>query len=50
LTDAIATLGRIHAFPFSGERFDCGDKDGIVEATLAVQKAREASFLKMAAE
>jgi UTP--glucose-1-phosphate uridylyltransferase len=40
LTDAIAEMGGIHAFRFSGTRYDCGDKDGLVEATLAVQSMR----------
>jgi UTP--glucose-1-phosphate uridylyltransferase len=49
LTDAIAAVGRIHAFRFSGTRYDCGDRDGIVEATLAVQKARARGHLQIAA-
>ena len=40
ITDAIAATGAIHAFRFSGTRYDCGSKDGIVDATLAVQAAR----------
>ncbi|TFL18818.1 UTP--glucose-1-phosphate uridylyltransferase [Jannaschia formosa] len=40
LTDAIARMGGIHAFRFSGTRYDCGGKDGLVEATLAVQALR----------
>ena len=40
LTDAIAEMGGIHAFRFSGTRFDCGGADGLVDATLAVQQAR----------
>jgi UTP--glucose-1-phosphate uridylyltransferase len=38
LTDAIASLigqGPCHGFRFAGTRFDCGDKLGFVEATLA---------------
>ncbi len=50
LTDAIAKLGRIHAYRFSGTRYDCGSKDGMVEATLAVQKARGERHLQLAAE
>ncbi|CTQ31456.1 UTP--glucose-1-phosphate uridylyltransferase [Jannaschia rubra] len=49
LTDAIAAMGGIHAFRFSGTRHDCGSKDGMVEATLAVQKGRR-SHLSVAAE
>ena len=50
LTDAIAEMGRIHAFRFSGERHDCGDKDGMVRATLAVQDMRSGAHLKVAAQ
>ncbi|MCK0168393.1 sugar phosphate nucleotidyltransferase [Jannaschia sp. S6380] len=50
LTDAIAAAGRVHAFRFSGKRHDCGCKDGMVEATLAVQSARRDRHLSMAAE
>lgn len=50
LTDAIATCGGIHAFRFSGKRFDCGNPDGIVKATLAVQYMRQAPKLTVAAE
>ena len=50
LTDAIAAMGRIHAFRFSGERHDCGDKDGMVRATLAVQDMRSGASLKVAAQ
>jgi UTP--glucose-1-phosphate uridylyltransferase len=49
LTDAIAASGRIHAFRFSGTRFDCGDRDGIVEATLAVQQSRTRGHLHLTA-
>lgn len=34
LTDAIARSGAISGFRFSGERFDCGSKAGMLEATL----------------
>ncbi|WP_208454482.1 UTP--glucose-1-phosphate uridylyltransferase [Jannaschia marina] len=50
LTDAIASTGAIHAFRFSGTRFDCGNPDGIVDATLAVQQMRNAPALNVAAE
>ena len=43
LTDAIAqTLGRVplHAVRFEGERFDCGNKLGFVEANVAFALAR----------
>jgi UTP--glucose-1-phosphate uridylyltransferase len=40
LTDALVAMGGIHAFRFTGTRFDCGSKDGLVEATLAVQEHR----------
>ena len=50
LTDAIAALGGVHAFRFSGTRHDCGSKDGMVEATLAVQAMRRDSHLRVAAE
>jgi UTP--glucose-1-phosphate uridylyltransferase len=38
LTDAIAALideRAVYALRFSGRRFDCGNKLGVVEATLA---------------
>jgi len=38
LTDAMARMtgqGAFHAFRFEGRRFDCGDKTGFIEATLA---------------
>lgn len=35
LTDAIAALGGLWAFRFSGARFDCGSKEGLFEATRA---------------
>ncbi|UWQ18945.1 UTP--glucose-1-phosphate uridylyltransferase [Jannaschia sp. M317] len=50
LTDAIADMGGIHAFRFSGTRHDCGSKDGLVEATLAVQKMRKRAHLSVAAK
>ncbi|WP_308918091.1 UTP--glucose-1-phosphate uridylyltransferase [Jannaschia sp. LMIT008] len=50
LTDAIAALGRVHAYRFSGTRYDCGDKDGLVRATLAVQEQRGRAHLSVAAE
>ncbi|WGH79464.1 UTP--glucose-1-phosphate uridylyltransferase [Jannaschia ovalis] len=50
LTDAIAALGRIAAFRFSGTRYDCGDKDGIVAATLAVQRSKGDDRVRLAAE
>ena len=50
LTDAIATMGRIHAYRYSGDRYDCGSKDGLVDATLAVQSARRGRHLSVAAE
>ena len=50
LTDAIAACGGIHAFRFSGTRYDCGNPDGIVEATLAVQQLRHAPAMNVAAE
>jgi UTP--glucose-1-phosphate uridylyltransferase len=39
LTDAIAALINVepvHALRFAGERFDCGNRVGVVEATLAM--------------
>ena len=50
LTDAIAALSSIHAYRFSGTRHDCGSKDGMVEATLAVQRDRTRAHLSVAAE
>ena len=38
LTDAIAALlmeEPVYAFPFSGQRYDCGNEVGLLEATLA---------------
>ena len=50
LTDAISALSSIHAYRFSGTRYDCGSKDGLVEATLAVQRIRAQAHLSVAAE
>ncbi|UWQ21314.1 UTP--glucose-1-phosphate uridylyltransferase [Jannaschia sp. W003] len=50
LTDAIDMVSSVWAFRFSGTRYDCGSKDGMVEATLAVQSARASSHLAVAAE
>ena len=44
LTDAMAQLiGRqpFHGFTFDGERYDCGDKAGYVQANLALALARD---------
>jgi UTP-glucose-1-phosphate uridylyltransferase len=44
LTDAMATLiGEMpfHGFLFEGTRYDCGDKIGFLEATLAFALARD---------
>ena len=44
LTDALASMiGAlpVHAFRFAGRRYDCGDKAGWVEATVALALARE---------
>jgi UTP--glucose-1-phosphate uridylyltransferase len=44
LTDAMAQLiGRqsFHGFTFTGQRFDCGDKVGYVQANLALALARD---------
>ena len=44
LTDAMAQLiGQqpFHAFTFDGERYDCGDKAGYIQANLALALARE---------
>jgi UTP--glucose-1-phosphate uridylyltransferase len=38
LTDALARMigrGPFHGFRFEGKRFDCGDKAGFIEATIA---------------
>ena len=44
LTDAMARLiGRqpFHGFTFSGQRYDCGDKAGYIQANLALALARD---------
>ena len=44
LTDAMAQMigeQPFHAFTFEGERHDCGDKAGFVNATLALAAARD---------
>ncbi|WP_375398811.1 UTP--glucose-1-phosphate uridylyltransferase GalU [uncultured Sphingomonas sp.] len=44
LTDAMAQLiGRqpFHGFTFDGQRYDCGDKGGYIEANLALALARD---------
>ncbi len=44
LTDAMAQLiGRqpFHGFTFDGERYDCGDKAGYIQANLALALARD---------
>ncbi|MBM3567886.1 MAG: UTP--glucose-1-phosphate uridylyltransferase GalU [Alphaproteobacteria bacterium] len=44
LTDALAKMighGPFHGLRFEGERFDCGDKLGFLQATLAFALARE---------
>ena len=44
LTDAMAQLiGRqpFHGFTFDGQRYDCGDKAGYIQANLALALARE---------
>jgi len=44
LTDAIAeTIGRVplHGLRFAGTRYDCGDRAGFVEATMALALERE---------
>ncbi|SDO71623.1 UTP--glucose-1-phosphate uridylyltransferase [Lutimaribacter pacificus] len=43
LTDAIAALGGLCAFRFSGRRFDCGSKEGWFSATEAYRKSRLAN-------
>ncbi|MBM3928230.1 MAG: UTP--glucose-1-phosphate uridylyltransferase, partial [Sphingomonadales bacterium] len=43
LTDAMAQLiGRqpFHGFTFDGQRYDCGDKAGYIQANLALALAR----------
>ena len=44
LTDTLATMigsMPVHAFRFAGRRYDCGDKAGFIEATVALALARE---------
>jgi UTP--glucose-1-phosphate uridylyltransferase len=44
LTDAMAQLiGQqpFHGFTFDGQRYDCGDKAGYIQANLALALARE---------
>ena len=44
LTDAMAQLiGKqpFHGFTFDGQRYDCGDKAGFIQANLAIALARE---------
>ncbi len=44
LTDAMAQMiGRqpFHGFTFDGQRYDCGDKAGYIEANLAIALSRE---------
>jgi UTP--glucose-1-phosphate uridylyltransferase len=44
LTDAMAQLiGRqpFHGFTFDGQRYDCGDKAGYIQANLAIALARD---------
>ena len=44
LTDAMAQLigeQPFHGFTFDGDRYDCGDKAGYIQANLAVALARE---------
>ena len=52
LTDAIAAMPGLHAFEVGETRFDCGSKEGLFEATVAVRGLREAARqpLAMAAE
>jgi UTP--glucose-1-phosphate uridylyltransferase len=38
LTDAVTALGGLHAFRFSGQRYDCGNKEGWFAATEAFRK------------
>ena len=43
LTDAMAQLigeQPFHGFTFDGERYDCGDKAGYIQANLALAVAR----------
>ena len=44
LTDAMAQLignQPFHGFTFDGQRYDCGDKAGYIQANLAIALARE---------
>lgn len=44
LTDAMAQLiGKqpFHGYTFAGDRYDCGDKAGFIQANLALALARE---------
>ena len=44
LTDAMAQLigeQPFHGFTFDGERYDCGDKAGFIQANLALALARD---------
>ncbi|MFN3434182.1 MAG: sugar phosphate nucleotidyltransferase, partial [Sphingomonas sp.] len=44
LTDAMAQLIGVqpfHGFTFNGQRFDCGDKAGYIQANLALALARD---------
>ncbi len=50
LTDAIAALGGLHAFRFSGQRYDCGNKEGWFAATEAYRYTCLNSQKPMAAE
>lgn len=51
LTDAIAELGGLYAFRFSGQRYDCGSKEGLFAATQAYRESRaDAAVGKIAAE
>lgn len=52
LTDAIDALGGLYAWRVEEPRFDCGSKEGLFEAAMAVREARlkETSAVKIAAE
>ncbi|MDB5717494.1 MAG: UTP--glucose-phosphate uridylyltransferase, partial [Sphingomonas bacterium] len=44
LTDAMAQLigtQPFHGFTFDGQRYDCGDKAGFVQANIALALARD---------
>lgn len=49
LTDAIDTLGGLHAFEIDERRYDCGSKEGLFEATVDIRKTRH-RFDRIAAE